>query len=453
MDDGKVLWKKTIAELKKYVDEERIEEIFTPIENSVHRFADSKLFIICPNNFSKNRILNIYYDRLDEIINRFASGKIVLKFITSDEINKDEEVKRVSKINRYTKGNINQLYTFDNFVQGKSNFFAFRSAMMSAESLGVNNPLYIFGNVGLGKTHLMHSIGNYVLDKDINAKVLYVTASVFLEDFNLMLKNNKVEGFYEKYREVDCLLVDDIQILATAPKTQMEFFKLFEFLENNRKQIVVTSDKPASDLNQIMDRLVSRFQKGLSVDIGTPDLELRINILNKKISSEYPENINIPKDVLEIIANNFTNNVRELEGALKRVINYCLLNNLPFTIDTTFEALDSLLKSKKKIDDLSQSSYSKIISVVCDYFKINSDDILSKSRKEIFVWPRQIAMYLIKKEHNITYTKIGEIFGGKDHSTVLSSIEKVEWKLKTDELLRKTLNIIQKKINNPTRPF
>jgi chromosomal replication initiator protein len=268
-----------------------------------------------------------------------------------------------------------------------------------------------------------------------------------------MLKNNQIESFYEKYREVDCLLIDDIQILATAPKTQMEFFKLFENLDNNHKQIVVTSDKPASDLTQIMDRLVSRFERGLIVDIGIPDLELRVKILKKKLELEYPENTKISEENLVFIATNFTSNIRELEGALKRVITYCLLTNSPFTKDSVLEALDSLLKSKKKIEDISQSSYSKIISIVADYYHLTSEDLISKSRKELVVWPRHIAMYLIKKEHDITYTKIGEIFGGKDHSTVLSAIDKIEWELKKNETFKKTLAIITKKINNPTKPF
>ncbi|MDR2867250.1 MAG: chromosomal replication initiator protein DnaA [Acholeplasmatales bacterium] len=453
MDDVSKLWIKTIEELKKYVDDERMEEIFKPLTKSIHRFADGVLYIMCPSAFCKNRILSIYYHRLDEIINNFSSSKIVLKFITEDETKEIGESKDKTHLARYTKANINPLYTFSNFVSGKSNFFAMRSAMMTAEELGANNPLYIFGNVGLGKTHLMHSIGNYVLDKDINAKVLYVSASVFLEDFHIMLKNNQIESFYDKYREVDCLLVDDIQILATAPKTQIEFFKLFEYLDNNHKQIVVTSDKPANDLTQIMDRLVSRFERGLIVDIGSPDLELRIKILKKKLELEYPENTKVSDEVLTFIASNFVSNVRELEGALKRVINYCFFNNLPFTQDVVLEALDSLLKSKKKIEDISQSSYSKIISIVADYYHLTSDDLISKSRKEAIVWPRHVAMYLIKKEHSITYTKIGEIFGGKDHSTVLSAIEKIDWEIKKNETFRKTLAIISKKINNPSKPF
>lgn len=327
--------------------------------------------------------------------------------------------------------------------------FAFRMAMKVADQPGaVANPLYIFGDVGLGKTHLMQAIGNYALEEDINQKVLYVKADGFIEDFANLLKRQKMDDFNAKYRDIDILLVDDIQIMGGASKTQMEFFKLFDYLYQQNKQIVITSDKPASDLKNIMTRLTSRFEVGLSVDIQVPDLEHRIEILKRKLSTESSDINDIPNRVLEFIASSFVTNIRELEGALKRVLFYCLTNNLDLTIESANEALEPLLRTKRKSDSLNENNYDRIQSIVSDFYGISIEDLIGKKRHSRFILPRHIAMFLIKSKYNIPYKTIGTLFGDRDHSTVLAACEKIENELKQDLSLKMAVETINKKIDS-----
>jgi len=283
-------------------------------------------------------------------------------------------------------------------------------------------------------------------------KVLYVSSSALLEDYVNMSKTNTMLDFYNKYRAVDCLLIDDIQFLEKADKTQMEFFKLFEYLDNNKKQIVITCDKPTTELKMLMDRIVSRFERGSVVDLQSPDAELRVQIIKQKLKTEY-NNANVPTNVIELISDNFTSSIREIEGALKRVISYCMIMNLPITKETALEALDILLKSKKKSNNILFNYYERILTGVSAYYNINIEDIVGSSRKENIVRARHVAMYLIKSEQAASYTKIGEIFGGRDHSTVLSACENIDWLLKNNELFKKEFEKVQKKISNPAKPF
>jgi chromosomal replication initiator protein len=311
----------------------------------------------------------------------------------------------------------------------------------------VANPLYIFGDVGLGKTHLMQSIGNYILDNDVKKKVLYVKADGFIEDFANLLKRQKMDDFNIKYRDIDVLLVDDIQIMGGASKTQMEFFKLFDLLYQQNKQIVITSDKPASELKNIMSRLTSRFEVGLSVDIQVPDMEHRFDILKRKLSLETSHTDNVPDSVLNFIASSFVTNIRELEGALKRVLFYSLTSDTELTIELAQEALEPLLKTRKKSDALNENNYDRIQSIVSDFYGITLEDLIGKKRHSKYVVPRHISMYLIKNQYNIPYKTIGSLFGDRDHSTVLAACEKIENELKQDAGLRLAVETIKKKMH------
>ncbi|MCR3906121.1 MAG: chromosomal replication initiator protein DnaA [Tenericutes bacterium] len=449
MNTYDLLWQKILNELESTFNEETYIDVFEPLK-STHKYANDHVYVLVPNEFIKNRINRLYLSKINELATKFNNAPIRFKFVTESELLPEETLVSPERnlSLKYRPGNLNATYTFDNFVVGKSNMFAFRMAMKVADQPGaVANPLYIFGDVGLGKTHLMQGIGNYILDQNINQKVMYVKADGFIEDFANLLKREKMEDFNAKYREIDVLLVDDIQIMGGATRTQMEFFKLFDYLYQQNKQIVITSDKPASELKNIMTRLTSRFEVGLTVDIQVPDLEHRIEILKRKLASESSDIHDIPADVLEFIASSFVTNIRELEGALKRVLFYCLTNNLDLTIECVNEALEPLLKTKRKSDSLNENNYDRIQSIVSDFYGISLEDLIGKKRHSKYILPRHIAMYLIKTRYNIPYKTIGNLFGDRDHSTVLAACEKIDNEIKQDPSLKIAVDTIVKKID------
>lgn len=445
-----LLWNKILHNLQSSLNEETFSDVFESLK-STHKYSNGNVFVIVPNEFKKNRINRLYLSKINELALKYHNEPIRFKFsVKSDLVPNEMFVSPEEGLRlKYRPGNLNAVYSFDNFVVGKSNMFAFRMAMKVADQPGVvANPLYIFGDVGLGKTHLMQAIGNYIIDEDINKKVLYVKADGFIEDFANLLKRQKMDDFHAKYRDIDVLLVDDIQIIGGAPKTQMEFFKLFDFLYQQNKQIIITSDKPASQLRNIMTRLTSRFEVGLTVDIQVPNLEHRIEILKRKLTTESSDIDDIPTNVLEYIASSFVTNIRELEGALKRVLFYCLTSNLELTVESVHEALEPLLKTKQKSDSLSENNYDKIQSVVSNSYGISLDDLIGKKRHSKYVLPRHISMYLIKSRYNIAYKTIGKLFGDRDHSTVLAACEKIENEMKQDKNLKTSIEMIIKKIDS-----
>jgi len=444
------LWQKIRYDLEHIFSEETFNDVFEPIKETL-KYSNNHVYVLVPNEFIKNRINRFYLNKINDLANKYNGKPIRFKFVIENELVPEETLVSPERNLdlKYRPGNLNATYTFDNFVVGKSNNFAFRMSMKVADQPGtVANPLYIFGDVGLGKTHLMQAIGNYVLDNDVNQKVLYIKADGFIEDFANLLKRQQMDDFNNKYRDLDVLLVDDIQILGGATKTQMEFFKLFDYLYHHNKQIVITSDKPASALKNIMTRLTTRFEVGLTVDIQVPDLEHRIEILKRKLVTESSDIHDIPTEVLEFIASSFVTNIRELEGALKRVLFYCLTNNLDLTLNTVNEALEPLLKTKRKSDSLNENNYDRIQSIVSDFYGITLDDLIGKKRHSKYILPRHISMYLIKNKYNIPYKTIGMLFGNRDHSTVLAACEKIENELKQNESLKIAVDIIVKKIDN-----
>lgn len=444
------LWQKILVELENTLEEETFQDIFEPLKNT-HKYSNGNLFVLVSNDFIKNRINRFHLLKINDLAESLFEEKVRFKFVTEDELLPEETLTSPDRDldKKYRSGNLNATYSFDNFVVGKSNMFPFRMAMKVADQPGmVANPLYIFGDVGLGKTHLMQAIGNYVLDSNVAAKVLYVKADTFIEDYATLVRQDKMDEFNDKYRNLDVLLVDDIQILAGAKKSQMEFFKLFDLLYQAEKQIVITSDKPASELKDIMTRLTSRFSVGLSVDIQVPDQDHRIEILRRKLANETSESNDIDPEVLEFIASAFVNNIRELEGALKRVLFYCLASNLELTVEAAKETLEPWLKTKRTSNSLNENNYDKIQSVVSDFYGITIDDLIGKSRKSKYVLPRHISMYIIKDKYNIPYATIGNLFGGRDHSTVLTACEKIENELKHDPNLKLAIDTILKKLNH-----
>lgn len=453
------LWEQVLNVVRQNLDDERFNELFR--DYSVYKFQNNYIYVVVPDVLTKFRIEKFLIKRINqEILPNFTNDKIMFKIITKEEAEEDKKQSEYNKLVNPTKDYTNNLsrrnlrpeYTFSNFVVGESNRFAFLSAMKVAEAPGdVYNPLYIFGDVGLGKTHLMMAIGHYILDNNINANVIYTTAQQFTEDYFLATSTKKgrenIEEFYNYYRSADVLLVDDIQFLDGKKSTQEEFFKVFEYLHENNKQIVITSDRSANQLQNMMARLKSRFNWGLNVDIKTPDNDLRINILKTKLKFLLNNPAEVPIEVLEYISNTFPNNVRDLEGALRRYVTYCVSLNIPFTLENVYVALDSLIPNKEndtQIENNSQIEYIK--QVVCDYFKISTNDLTSTSRKQQVTYARQIAIYLIRDKFNIPLKRIGEFFGNRDHATISHSIDKIKHGIQTNPLIKTDIEILEKKI-------
>ncbi|GKQ43409.1 chromosomal replication initiator protein DnaA [Companilactobacillus sp. RD055328] len=337
---------------------------------------------------------------------------------------------------------LNNKYTFEKFVTGSGNQMAHAAALVVSEEPGVlYNPLFIYGGVGLGKTHLMQAIGHQLLKKNPDANVKYVTSETFANDFISSIQNQTQNEFRNAYRTVDLLMVDDIQFFADKEGTQEEFFHTFNELFNNKKQIVLTSDRLPNDIPKLEERLVSRFKWGLSVDITAPDLETRIAILRNK--ADY-ENLEIPDETLSYIAAQIDSNVRELEGALVRVQAYSAMNKSDINTTLAAEAMKGLKLSKKK----KGLTISRIQDRVAKYYKISVEDIKGKKRVHSIVIPRQIAMYLARELTEKSLPQIGQEFGGKDHTTVMHSFEKINEELKINNDLQRTINDLKNDLKN-----
>lgn len=451
MKEFEHLWQEVLDNLHDTYDTEIYDELFEPLSGVV-KVYDNYIYVITPSHYIQSRINKLYLSKINSIARSlYKKNKIGFKFILQDELKEEASLTspETNLQNMYRTGDINANLSFNNFVVGKSNRFAFQMALKVADQPGaVANPFYIFGDVGLGKTHLMQSVGNFILDNNIETKVLYQKASDFLENYVDKVRSNRMDEFNEMYKSVDVLLIDDIQQLSDKKETQMEFFKVFDYLTNKNKQIVLTSDKPANELKNMMSRLTSRFQQGLVVDIAVPDLEHRVEILKKKLLLETPESIeDFEEEVLEFIASYFATNIRELEGALKRVIYYCTFYDIPITIENAEEALGPLIKSRRQTNSAIENDYDKILSVVAEYYRVSVHDLIGKSRKAMFTLPRHIAMYLIKMKFNIPFKTIGTFFNNRDHSTVLNAVTKIEDTKKYDRELNMAIEHISRKLD------
>lgn len=443
MKEYQELWDNTLIELSKSYSEDTFNEIFSDVKKVV-KFQNGLISVLAPNVFIKTKINKIYIFRIQEILNSLSKEQLRVKFVTAEEITEPVIAQiEPDKVNRMFESNLSSNYSFESFVVGESNMLSYRMAMKVAEQPAeVANPLYIFGGVGLGKTHLMQAIGNYMLDKDVNRRILYAQANTFIVDYSKATQSGDMRSFEEKYNNLDALLVDDIQMLEIGKKSQQEFFKLFNDMYHNKKQIIITSDCPADQLKGIMDRLTSRFSWGLTVDIKSPDLKHRVNILKRKVL-EQSDKI-IEDDVLEYIASNYTNNIRELEGGFNRVLFYGITMNMEININLAKEALAPLLKNRKQNGD--NDTYERLMSVIADTYNITIADLLSNQRNSKYVLPRHITMYLLKNIFNLPYKKIGNLLGGRDHSTVLAGCAKIEQELKINNELKMAINSITKKV-------
>ena len=384
-------------------------------------------------DFISDTIKTIFGEQYDFIIN------IYVKLENNEEINLKTSM---FTQNSNDESNLNSKFTFDSYVVGGSNKFAFDASVNVANSPGETyNPLYLYGDVGLGKTHLMQAIGNFIKDNSPNKRVLYVSSEKFLSDFLKAVRFEKnTSSFREKYRSVDVLLIDDIQFFINKPETQEEFFHTFNALYEENKQIILTSDKPPQQIDNLEERLKSRFEMGLVADIQTPNLETRMAIIKEK-SYQIDKTIDFPNDVVEFIADGITSNVRRLEGAVQKVIAYSKLTNSKITINLAKEALKDLINQKP-----SQITIGYIQEVVASFCNLTSDDLKAKKRSKDIALTRQIAMFLSRKLTDTSYPKIGEEFGGRDHTTVLHACSKIEQDINSSKEFREKIELLEQKI-------
>jgi len=415
---------------------------------------DKEIVIKVPLAVHKQILGSTYIDLLDEILLSLTNINYEFKFLTSDEITIVDTQVIETQIQEETPkdswiSNLNKNLNFDNYVVGESNRLAFISAMNVAQSPGtIRNPLFIYGRSGVGKTHLMHAIGNYI-EEHSNKRVLYTTSSEFRDEYTGISKIEKgsvameyANNFKNKYRNVDVLIVDDIQFLVGAELTQQEFFHTFEALHQANKQIIISSDRSPDDLKKIEERLRSRFTWGLPVDIYPPDFELRCEIIKQKLqNTSIKDKVN--RDVIEYIANACPNDVRHIEGTINRLLAYtAMMTPNIITMDFTIEAIKDYVN--KNI--YQENTVSHIQKVVADYFKITVEDLKSKRRSNNIARPRHIAMYLCRIETEENLAKIGLEFGGRDHSTVVASCEKIKNELKNNTTLDNLLKELKSKL-------
>ena len=414
-------------------------------------FLDNKIAkVLVPMHVHKKHLNDNYKEIIENTFNQITGTNFNIEYILENEIvDKCDSLDECGvPFNSPSVANLNVKYDFQSFIVGTSNKFAHAAALAVAENPGkMYNPLFIYGKSGLGKTHLMQAIGNYII-KNSSKTVLYVTSEQFITDFlGINKKNNGqnfdlIDNFKNKYRNIDVLIIDDIQFLGGATETQKEFFHTFNTLYDLNKQIIISSDRSPDDLKVLEDRLRTRFSWGLTVNIFPPDFDLRVNILKNKIK-DHQMIKPIPDDVIDYIANNCESDVRQLEGAITRLYAYCtMMNYEQINIDIAIEALKDQLNKSITL----KNSIARIQREVADYYKINVDDFKSKKRNASINMPRQIAMYLCRILTDESYPRIGIEFGGRDHSTVIHAFDKISEELKNNTQLKNVINIIKEKI-------
>jgi chromosomal replication initiator protein len=434
------LWNNALSTIETKISKPSFDTWLKPTK--ANSLQGDLLVVTAPNEFARDWLEERYSQLIAEILYEITGEELLVKFIIpqnqkEEEFDQQISTKQKKKEEEVTEQTIlNSKYTFDTFVIGSGNRFAHAASLAVAEAPAkAYNPLFIYGGVGLGKTHLMHAIGHYVLDHNPSAKVVYLSSEKFTNEFINSIRDNKGAEFRDKYRNVDVLLIDDIQFLAGKESTQEEFFHTFNTLHEESKQIIISSDRPPKEIPTLEDRLRSRFEWGLITDITPPDLETRIAILRKKAKAD---GLDIPNEVMLYIANQIDSNIRELEGALIRVVAYSSLINKDINADLAAEALKDIVPSSKPrvitIHDIQK--------VVGEHFHIKLEDFKAKKRTKSIAFPRQIAMYLSRELTDFSLPKIGEEFGGRDHTTVIHAHEKISKLLLTDSLLQKQLKEI-----------
>ena len=442
------MWNTFLEKIKSQISDIAFDTWFA--ETKLVSLNNNVATVMVPYHIHKKNLSENYNDLIEETFTEITGTIFKFNYLIQEEIENnlaiDSEKMGVPSNENY-ETNLDPKYTFENFMIGPSNKFAATSALAVAEQPGkMYNPLFIYGSSGLGKTHLMHSIGNYIV-KNSNKKVLYITCDNFVSDFvDICRKNSNsnntdaIKQFKNKYRDIDVLIIDDIHNLVSATSAQQEFFNTFNELYNNEKQIIISSDRSPDDIKKLEERLKTRFNWGLQVNILPPDFKLRMSILNKKIENNELTGV-VPEDVKEYIASNCIGDVRKLEGAITRVFAYAtMMNGSEITMELSIEALkDYFVKtiiSKNKMD--------QVIQIICEHYNLTQEELLSKKRSNDIAIPRMVAMYICRIYLDENLTKIGIEFGGKNHTTVMHAVEKIKQEIIKDDNLN---NEIQKMIN------
>ena len=420
----------------------------------LYSYENDTLYLLVPEKEFLTYVKKKYSRLLQITIEEITGISCEVAFIAEDDMTRKEpEPEQSSLIGQTSQevslaaiqnANLNPRYTFDTFVVGANNNLAHAASLAVAESPGeIYNPLFIYGGVGLGKTHLMHSIAHFILKNNPKAKILYVTSEKFTNELIDAIRNKNnisTTEFREKYRNNDVLLIDDIQFIIGKESTQEEFFHTFNALYEAKKQIIISSDKPPKEIETLEERLRSRFEWGLTVDIQSPDYETRMAILRKK---EELEGYNIDNEIIKYIATNIKSNIRELEGALTKVVAFSRLNKCDITLSLAEEALKDIISPGSQREITAEL----ILQIVADHFGLTPLDITSQRRSKDIVYPRQITMYLCRSMMDIPLQSIGKVLGGRDHTTIIHGYEKIAADLKKDEGLKNTIEILKKKIN------
>lgn len=446
------IWVKFTENFKKTES----EKVFTvwikpvmPIE-----VTDEYFKIVVKNGFFKKMLEDNYSSIIENILEEIMEKRVSLIIETIDNSSPAESTSlkpdqpalfenpkpKTEKTNIH--GNLNPKYSFSNFVIGNSNRFAYAAAQaVSKNPATAYNPLFLYGGVGLGKTHLMYAIGNYIKETQPDLKVLYISSEKFTNEIVNSISNKTTESFRRKYRNIDCLIIDDIQFLKGKERTQEEFFHTFNELHEANKQIVISSDRLPKEIETLEKRLQTRFESGLMADIQSPDVETRMAILRQKSSIDK---IDLPSNVIELLANNITSNIREIEGAYTKIVARSSLLNIPINIETAKKILEEMVISVS----VHQITFDTITKTVSNYYHIKQEELLSKKRTKTIVIPRQVVMYLCREEANLSYPRIGELLGGRDHTTVMYAYEKISKNIKKDSNLQNDIiniiNIIKK---------
>ena len=474
-----IIWNDALKKLENDMNKPTFDTWFKATELAA--YYGENIIIKVQNDFAKNMLQNTYFNVIKNHLESMLNHPVKIRFVTPQE--KDQAIEELFQQKGYVEDDsqqseavdtqtttepvqtastnvvplfpqaspsetgLNPKYTFDTFVIGNSNRMTHAACVGVADNITNNkptrvyNPLFIYGGAGLGKTHLMHAIGNQILSIKPNTKITYLSSETFTNEMIDAIKDNKTKQFRDKYRNVDVLLIDDIQFLSKKEGTQEEFFHTFNTLREAEKQIIISSDRPPNEIPKLEERLRSRFSQGLLTDIQPPDLETRIAILRKKAQAE---NMSIPDDVFDYIAENIQSNIRELEGMLIRLSAYSSLSKRKIDLNLTKECLQNLITPNEPVIVTGERIQEK----VAEFYQIRIDDFKAKKRTNNIAYPRQIGMYLCREMTDLSLPKIGELFGGRDHTTVLHAYDKIAAELKNDQNLQGTINKLKSSITH-----
>lgn len=447
MQGFKNIWQNVVDELSKELSETAMNLWIKPIEPIKYESDCAVLVVESP--FHRDIVMSKYRDVIRETFSRVVGFEIDINVLSADEYH-HEKPKRTEEENNQepvsrdsaVAVSLQKEYTFENFIVGDSNNHAYAACVAVANNPGTTyNPLFIYGNTGLGKTHLLHAIKNRILANNPSAKVLYIKSEDFINDFINMTQGGDRSEFKDKYRTLDVLLVDDIQFLAGKDSTQIEFFHTFNTLYENKKQIILTSDRPPRDIQVLDERLRSRFESGVTTDIYLPEYELKVAIIRQK-AKLY--NINLSEDVIDFIAQRIKNNIRQLEGVIKKLLAYKLISDTPISVPVAQSAIRDITNENEPIPVV----VDKVITEVSREFNVSQDSIKSKSHKQEIAFARQIAMYILREITDMSLPEIGREFSGKDHSTVHYSIKKIEDMMEENNMLKIRIDEIISNIKN-----